>query len=150
MVLELLKKENCEKGCRKSEKLKLDVSDVDPLDIGNFVGIQYEINDDTKFNVIKNHWHPSSTFNFPSREFGSTKKQFRKFSYKWFSRWSWLCYAKLYDGAFCLSCVLFGYETGHNGTKLINLFKEPLINWQSVSKGLRSMRKIPWFTVMLC
>ena len=117
-----------------TKKPKLDVSDVDAMDIGRFVSSKHAIDDDTKFNIINNHWHPPSTFNFPFREFGK-KKERRKFSHSWFTRWSWLCYSKLYDGAFCLSCVLFGHETGRNGTKLSNLFKEPLTNWKTaVSK----------------
>ena len=40
----------------------------------------------------------------------------------------------LYDGAFCLSCVLFAHETGHNGSKLNKLFKELLTNWQNAAK----------------
>ncbi|CAB4041400.1 Hypothetical predicted protein [Paramuricea clavata] len=58
-----------------SKKIKVDVCDVDPLDIGNFVGTTHEINDDTKHNIIKNHWHPHSTFNFPFREFGADPKK---------------------------------------------------------------------------
>jgi hypothetical protein len=44
----------------------------------------------------------------------------------------------------------FGKETGHNGTKLTNLFKEPLTNWQSATKRLDDHKKIPWFTVIPC
>jgi hypothetical protein len=126
-----------------SKKIKVDVCDVEPLDIGNFVGTTHEINDDTKHNIIKNHWRPPSTFNFPFREFGANPKKpnRRRFSLQWFKRWSWLCYSKLYDGAFCLCCVLFGKETGHNGTKLTNLFKEPLTNWQSATKRLDDHEK---------
>ena len=42
----------------------------------------------------------------------------------------------MYDGAFCLSCVLFGHETGHNGSKLNKLFREPLKNWQTAAGKL--------------
>ena len=47
----------------------------------------------------------------------------------------------MYDGAFCLSCVLFGRETGHNGSKLNKLFKEPLKNWQTAAGKLEKHQK---------
>ena len=94
------------------------------------------IDDDTKFNLINNHWKPPPDFNFPSSE---TSR--RKFCASWLHRWSWLCYSKLYNGAFCLSCVLFGHQTGHNGSKLSKLFKEPLTNWQSAATKLEKHQK---------
>ena len=58
----------------------------------------------------------------------------RKFRAEWFNRFTLPCYSRLYDGAFCLGCVLFGKEMGHNGTKLSNLFKDPLVNWQTATQ----------------
>ena len=111
------------------------------MDIGNYVGRSRELDDDTKLDVINNHWKPPSSFNFPFREFGSKTPIRRRFSTKWLQRWSWLCYSKLYDGAFCLGCVLLGDQTGHNGSKLSKLFKEPLINWQSAATRLEDHDK---------
>ena len=91
----------------------------------------------TKLNLINNHWKPPPTFNFPLTEFGKTTSERRKFSASWLNRWSWLCYSKLHDGAFCLSCVLFGQETDHNCQKLNKLFKEPLTNWKSAATKLQ-------------
>ena len=121
------------------KKSKCDVSDVDAMDIGRFVNLKHAIDDNTKFNIINNHWHPP-TFNFPYREFGK-KKECCKFSHSWFTCWSWLCYSKLFDGAFCVSCVLFGNETGRNGTKLSNLFKEPLTMWKTAVSKLEEHEK---------
>ena len=45
------------------------------------------------------------------------------------------------DGAFCLGCVLFGEEMGHNGIKLSNLFKDPLVNWQTATQRFRYHEK---------
>ena len=125
-----------------SKKIKVDTADVHPLDIGNFIGM--ELDDDTKFNVAKNHWCPPSTFDFPYRDFSSTNSKRpnrRRFCFQWFSRWTWLCYSLLYDGAFCLCCVLFGKEAGHNGTKLAQLFKEPFTKWQCAAKRFESHEK---------
>ena len=138
--LAVLKRRNDKQQEKTVKKVKLDV-DVDPLDIGNFIQCANEISDDTKHNIINNHWRPPSTYNFPVRDFGSKKPDLRKFCLNWLCRWPWLRYSKLYDGAFCLCCVLFGKETGHNGTKLSNLFKEPLTNWKSAARRLEDHEK---------
>lgn len=111
------------------------MSNVDSLDIGRFVSLE-NIDDDTKLNLINNHWQPPTDFVFPIATSSN-----RKFCYNWFQRWSWLCYSKLFDGAFCLSCVLFGCQTGHNGSKLSKLYKESLTNWQSAVSKLEYHQK---------
>ncbi|XP_046858087.1 uncharacterized protein LOC124451504 [Xenia sp. Carnegie-2017] len=116
-------------SCPLSKSVKTDMTDVDPLDIGHFVSVA-ALDDDTKLRLITNHWKPPPSFNFP---FSENDKSSRKFCAGWLDRWSWLCYSKLFDGAFCYYCVLFGHQTGHNGSKLSKLFKEPLRNWQSTA-----------------
>ena len=125
-----------ENACELLKKrVKAELSDVDPLDIGRFVSMG-AIADDTKLNLINNHWKPPSEFQF---SFSQTLR--RKFCASWLNRWSWLCYSKMYDGAFCLSCVLFGHQCGHNGSKLSKLFKDPLTNWQSAATRLEQHQK---------
>ena len=128
-----LKNKSNEDDQSLSKQHKANVSDVDSLDIGRFVSAV--VHDNTKLNLITNHWIPPSNFDFPC----SSSR--RKFCVRWLSRWSWLCYSKLFDGAFCLSCVLFGHETGRNGSKLTKLFKEPLTNWQSAATKLEQHQK---------
>ena len=48
------------------------------------------------------------------------------FVFQWLTRFPWLAYSKYVDGSFCLPCVLFGKETGHNANKLNKLLKSPL------------------------
>ena len=55
----------------------------------------------------------------------------KRFVHQWLNRYTWLVYSKHLDGAFCLPCVLFGRQTGHNGAKLDKLFKSPLTYWTS-------------------
>ena len=115
--------------------MKASVSEVDGLTTGRFVS-KAVIGDDTKFNLINDHWKTPCDFEFPFSETSG-----RKFCASWLNRWSWLCYSKLYDGAFCLSCVLFGHQTGRNGSKLSKLFKEPLTNWQSAATKFEQHQK---------
>ena len=60
------------------KKQKVEVHNVDPLYIGNFVGFLHEFDDDTKLNVIQNHWRHLFTFDFPYREFGSNGNNVKK------------------------------------------------------------------------
>ena len=120
-----------------SKRFKADISHVDPMDIGRYVSLA-TIDGDTKLSLINNHWKPPPNFIFPSSAFGATS---RKFCANWLNRCTWLCYSKLYDGAFCLCCVLFGRETGRNGAKLTKLFKEPLTNWKSAASKLEEHHK---------
>ena len=57
LILVFLGKLKCvhDNECILKEK-KVEAHNVDPLDIGNFVGILHEFDDDTKLNVIQNHW----------------------------------------------------------------------------------------------
>ena len=41
------------------------------------------------------------------------------------------------NGAFCINCVLFAWETTQNSSKLINLFKLPLNDWANACQRLK-------------
>ena len=93
------------------------------IDMGNLYQ-RNSLDENSKLQILQKHWKPGKSHVFPVR--GS-----RKFNIKWLDRWSWLSYSKEVDGAFCVPCVLFGHQCGHNGSKLTKLYKEPLTNWQS-------------------
>ena len=59
-----------------SKRFKVHISHVDVMDIGRCVSLA-TIND-TKINLIKNHWKPPPTFIFPSSAFGATSRKFCK------------------------------------------------------------------------
>ena len=81
------------------------------------------MSDDDKFKLINNVWKPPPNYEFPL-----TNK--RKFSYEWLRLYPSLCYSRYLDGAFCLSCVLFGRWAVHKST-LKNLFTAPFNVWNS-------------------
>ena len=129
------------------KKIREDTADVHPLDIGNCIGM--ELDDDTKFNVAKNHWCPP-TFDFPYCDFSSanTKNPNRqRFCFQWLSRWTWLCIlcfmmehvvsvviclVKKLDvmGQSCLSCIKSHSPTGN-----------------ALQRDLNVMKRILWFTM---
>ena len=96
-----------------------------------FVGRAHELDDAMKCNVVENHWKPCKGSVLTSRVCGTNKISSRKFLVSWLDRRPWLAYLKIFDGAFCIPCVLFGQETGFSSRKLKTLFKEPATNWQN-------------------
>ena len=53
-----------------------------------------------KYALIKNVFKPDQYFSFPVTE--------RNFVFSWINTFTWLCYSRWEDGAYCLQCVLFG------------------------------------------
>lgn len=82
-------------------------------------------------NLVKNVFKPDKQFSFP-------KTNGRCFRYNWLElHSSWLCYSPLKDGAYCLSCVLFGDRFPGRASKLKNLFSEPLRRWNDAASAFR-------------
>ena len=108
LALNLQRPSTSTSGESSWKQKKADISDVDPFDFGQFVSVA-SIDDDSKLNLINNHWKPTKSFSF------SCLSLPQKFCFTWLDMWAWLCHSKVFNGAFCLSCILFGKETGHNG-----------------------------------
>ena len=81
-------------------------------------------------NLIKNVFRPDKKYSFP-------KTNGRSFRYDWLELYSWLCYSPSQDGAFCLSCVLFGDCFPGKSGKIHNLFSEPLRRWSGAAYTLK-------------
>ena len=97
-------------------------------DIGYFVS-NYAINYSCVANGLSNSevqhlvqsvFVPCKTFSFPKNVNG------RSFQHTWIDKFPWLTYSKMFDGAFCLPCVLFGYNFSSECTTLERLFSKPL------------------------
>lgn len=91
-----------------------------PNDISNFVNPPSPLTDQEKYHLLCHVWKPEPEHLFPAN--GDN----RKFRYQWLKLFPWLAYSKACDGAFCVTCVLFGGESTHNASKLQRLFKTPL------------------------
>ena len=87
--------------------------------------------------LLKNAWKPDKHFKFPKTVKGKC------FQYFWFSKTEFsLAYSPIVDGAFCLTCVLFGDTTGErNANKLSHLFREPYNDWGNALRDFRAHKK---------
>ena len=107
-------------------------------DIGYYHSSISSIFDDFKYELLCNTWKPESTYSFP---LNSSK---RRFQHKWLNSFPWIAYSKVFDGAFCVNCVLFGGESSHNASKLDYLFKSPFKNWaKATTKFTHHAEKSP-------
>ena len=82
--------------------------------------------------LIKNVFKPDKSYSFPI-----SKTNGKSFLYKWFDNYSWLCYSPSLDGAFCLSCVLFGDRFPTKTSTIKKLFSEPITHWNDTSAAFK-------------
>ena len=92
----------------------------DDMDIAHFVN--KVLSDDTKMKVINHVQQPKSTHRFRQSSFG---KQKRSFQHQWLSKYKYLVYSKVQDGAYCLPCVLFAV-----GSDKGSLCQTPFKDWK--------------------
>ena len=65
--------------------------------------------------LIKNVFKPTKEYCFP-------KRNGRSFRYDWLNLYRWLCYSSSKDGAYCLSCALFGDRFPAKAGRISRLF----------------------------
>ena len=103
-------------------------------DFNRVVHLKYErdLTDSEKFYLLKHHFVPGISYQFPAQTFG---KQSRRFQRNWLTKYNGLVYSQLADGGYCKYCVLFAqYETSNQafGT----LVNQPLTNFKKASNIL--------------
>ena len=106
-------------------------ADCSPFDVGIYAFPWAKpLSNEQKYDFVQKCWNPDALFSFPKTAEGKNMSQ-RSFRHEWLRIYPWLRYSRMYDGAFCLPCVIFGC----NSVKLDKLFKSPLSLWSSaVSK----------------
>ena len=111
-------------------EMVMPLSEANIYDIGRYINSASPLSNYDKLRLIENIWKPSSAYNFPvTLEGKEGNRKEKKFLPKWLTEYTWLAYSELYDGAFCLPCILFGADTGHNSKRLERLYTKPLISW---------------------
>ena len=68
-------------------------------------------------------FRPRKSYVFPRL----SEKNKRSFKYEWLDLFPWLCYSVSEDGAYCLSCVLFGDCFPRKTSRITRLFSKPLL-----------------------
>ena len=58
-------------------------------------------------------FHPSKSFAFPARKFGSKGAEKRSFRAKWCAKYDWLHYDRVADAAFCLRSTMCQSRLNH-------------------------------------
>ena len=99
---------------------------IDKYDIGRYPGKIHFMNDDEKVDLLNNVWE--TTESGPK----DTKTN-RRFRIAWLSKYTWLYYSKLLDGAYCINCVLFSGNAQNIG-KMQQLSSVPFRDWKNAQK----------------
>ena len=94
--------------------------EVDQYNIGLY--ICERSSDLTKCDVLKNLWKPDIDYNFPVCIDKKNPKDKRKFGCKRFVLFLYICFSKLFEGAFCLCCVRFSTTYRINTSELEHLY----------------------------
>ncbi|XP_065671863.1 52 kDa repressor of the inhibitor of the protein kinase-like [Hydra vulgaris] len=77
--------------------------------------------------LVQSVFVPCKTFTFLKNSNG------RSFQLAWIVKFRWLTYSKIFDGAFCLRCVLFGHSFHSDCTIVERLFSKPFNYWNDAS-----------------
>lgn len=104
------------------------VNDIN--DIAYFKDKAPSLSDEELFKLINNVFTPSDDYIFPY----INKRHFQK---SWLKQFSWLRYSKSKNGAFCISCVLFGHRFPSKSGRIKKLYLEPLQSWNNALKDFR-------------
>jgi hypothetical protein len=99
-----------------------------PLPISNFDIASYTqkvkgLNTPDICTLIKSVFRPHRNYVFPCL----SEKNKRK--YEWLDLFPWLCYSASEDGAYCLSCVLFGDHFPCRSSRITRLVSKPFCYW---------------------
>nr|XP_004211281.1 unnamed protein product [Hydra vulgaris] len=78
--------------------------------------------------LVKDVFVPCKTFSFPKNLNG------RSFQFMCIEKFPWLTYSKIFDGAFCLPCVLFGCNFPSECSLVEKLFCKPFDRWNDASR----------------
>lgn len=104
----------------------------DSFDISFYAG--KTCTDEQKYQQLKNRWQPSLGFKFPASE-----PRNLKFQQKWFAEYPWLAYSLEKDGAYCLFCCLFSFQTVGKGShmNLKSLVCDPFSRWKDAKEQFK-------------
>ncbi|CAF1491778.1 unnamed protein product, partial [Didymodactylos carnosus] len=80
------------------------VPEANHFDVGYYLFIKSQINDDLKYSLLTNHFKPDNKYKFPTLK-GEDRN--RHFQLKWLTENPFLVYSPCIEGCYCINCVLF-------------------------------------------
>ncbi|CAF4579543.1 unnamed protein product, partial [Didymodactylos carnosus] len=80
------------------------VPEANHFDVGYYLFIKSQINDDLKYSLLTNHFKPDNKYKFPTLK-GEDRN--RHFQLKWLTENPFLVYSPYIEGCYCINCVLF-------------------------------------------
>ena len=93
-----------------------------------------DMSDAEFYSLITNVYKPPKNFDFPETEWS--------FRFVWFEEFTWVCYSRWEDGAYCLLCVLFGHKVAESSS-LENLYRKPCRKWSTTIKTFKKHQTAP-------
>ena len=110
------------------------------LDIANFIP-HSNVDDQTKYDYLTNHWKPESTYKFPrvARKVKG-KTVYLSFQQEWLQTFKWLACSPSQNGAFCKYCRIFASEGG-GGSHLKTFVKTPMCNLKDAKADMAEHSK---------
>ena len=91
-----------------------------------------DISDAELYSLITNVYKPPKNFDFPETE--------QSFRFVWFEEFTWVCYSRWENGAYCLPYVLFGHKVV-GSSSLVNLYRKPYRKWPTAVKTFKKTSK---------
>ena len=82
--------------------------------------------------LIKNVFRPDKHFCYPK-----SKTTGRSFRHEWLELYSCLCYSASEDGAYCLSCLLFGHRFSGKAARVQKLYSGSLCRWSGAAYAFK-------------
>jgi hypothetical protein len=102
-------------------------SSADPKDIGHYINRVRELDDSTKFDIIKASWQPPSTYKFAFSIHNKRNQEEKRYvNHNHLKNNEWLVYSDIYKGLFCKYCVVFAEFYGPQKIKIEKFVLKPL------------------------
>lgn len=93
-------------------------------DIGLYLRNKDICNDQSKYEILTNHWAPDKCCKFPtSSHFKRGRKEQRRVNLSHFEKYPWLVFWEDQKGLFCKYCTVFCYEKMAGGQGTVSLKK---------------------------
>ncbi len=103
---------------------------ISQSDVAGVIG-QSTLSASTRYDLLTNHFQPSTSYHFPKCSNG------RSFQHRWLQSFPWIVYSQQENGGFCLPCVLLGAAAGYRRVSPEILVSRPLVSFKKATETLQ-------------